>query len=75
MTGTDATAHHSAAILNAAYLVRHYHRAHQDAERRAALDRMGRTVYAALAAGVDAEPVLYAVATGLHDRTDPRFHR
>lgn len=62
----------AAEVLNAAWWVRHYPRAHQRELRRAALVKLGLVVRSALDRG-DAEPVLYAVAVGLYERSDPRF--
>ena len=70
--GPDTTAP-AAAILNDAWMVRHYPRAHQALRRRQALAKMGATVLALLEAGADPESVLYAVAVGLYTPDDPRF--
>jgi hypothetical protein len=70
---TETTAHHAAAILNAAYLVRMYARPHQGPERDRALERMARAARAGLESSASAAPILYAIAIGLYDRADPRF--
>lgn len=62
-----------AAVLNDAWMVRHYPRTHQVELRRQALVKMGATVHALLEAGADPESVLYAVAVGLYSPHDPRF--
>ena len=63
----------AAEVLNAAWWVRHYPRAHQRHLRRQALERLALTVRAALERAADAEPVLYALAVGLYDAHDRRF--
>ena len=67
------TAPSTAAILNAAWFVRHYARPGQETRRAHALERMATVTLQALAAGRAPEPILYAVAAGLFDRSDPRF--
>lgn len=73
MSSGDLTAHHVAAIMNAAWHVRYLCRPHQGDRRRLALARMAQATLQALTEGIDSEAVLYAVAQGLYDRTDPRF--
>lgn len=63
----------AAAVMNAAWLVRHNSRPGMGAARRAALENMAKVTLQQLAAGLDAEPILYAVAVGLYDRRDSRF--
>lgn len=63
----------AAAVMNAAWLVRHNSRPGMGAARRAALENMARVTLTQLAAGQDAEAILYAVAAGLYCRSDPRF--
>jgi hypothetical protein len=68
---------HVAAILNAAWLVRHYARGarsriHQ-AERAAAIAALGHAVRAAFTASEDFEPLLQAILDGLVPREEPRF--
>lgn len=62
----------AAEVMNCAWWVRHYPRAHQGALRRQAIIKMAATVRAALDSG-DPEAVLYAVAVGLYTPDDPRF--
>ena len=69
----DATAAHVAAILNAAYLVRHYRRPVTREQRAQAIHDMAGALRAALASVSDAEALLYAVAVGLYDPGDRRF--
>lgn len=70
----DKEAALAAPVLNCAWMVRHYPRAHQAALRHRAIRDMAEAVRAALdQAGEDPEPVLYAVAIGLYDRHDERF--
>lgn len=73
MQVSERTGIAAAAVLNAAWLVRHASRPGMQAARRAALENMAAVTLAQLAAGADAEAVLYAVAVGLYDRTDARF--
>lgn len=58
-------------VLNACWHVRAARRAEQ---KRRELGRVARIVRAELERGVAPEVVLYALAIGLYDRTDPRFH-
>lgn len=67
------TAAHVAAILNAAYMVRHHRRPHAHAARALALAELGRVARSALAASADDEALLYALAVGLYSREDSRF--
>jgi hypothetical protein len=63
-----------AAIRMAGWQVRNQRRNLAGCARRAqALEDIAIIVPAALALPIDPEPVLYAVALALHDRTDPRF--
>lgn len=73
MAPREITAHHAAAILNAAWMVRHYSRPGQRALRAGAVRILGLTARAALAASGDDEALLYAIAVGLYDRNDARF--
>ena len=73
MTPGDATAQQSAAILNAAYMVRYFSRPCQRAQRAAAIQTLAGITRAALEAPADAEGVLYALAVGLYQRGDARF--
>jgi len=72
----DAAAH-VAAILNAAYMVRHYARGArsqlQRAERAQAVQLMGLAVRAAFNASEDFETLLAAVVDGLRPRDAPPF--
>ena len=65
----------AAAILNAAWWVRYLHRpdARSIERRRAAIAQLAAIAAAQLQAADDPEPVLYAIAAGLYDRSDPRF--
>lgn len=66
-----------AAILNAAYMVRHYSRGGrtrtQRSERAQAIQRMGLTVRDAFNRSSDFEALLGAVATGLSQKDEPPF--
>jgi hypothetical protein len=69
----DSTAVHVAAILNAAYMVRHHRRPLAREQRASAITYMATQVRAALARSTDDEALLYAVAVGLYDQLDARF--
>lgn len=73
-TGEDRTVRQHR-ILNAAYFVRLYARPHHQAsgQRRAAVATLAREVRDALNEPGDFESVLYALASGLYERGDPRF--
>ena len=73
MGPAERSAAGAAAILNAAWQVRHYCRPGQEKSRAAALERMAAITLQQLAAGRESEPILYAVAVGLYRREDPRF--
>lgn len=75
MDSLSRTAKHEAAILNAAYMVRHYYRGAQmrsgymkDA-RTKAIQKMGEAILAALieyqALGMEYEPILTTIVRGL----------
>jgi hypothetical protein len=70
----DLTASHVAAIMNAAYLVRHYRRPVTRTQRTLAIQDMANALRAALRTASNAEALLYAVAVGLYDPGDRRFH-
>lgn len=71
-TATDV-----AAILNAAWLVRHYVRggrtAIQRQQRQEAIRNLGLTVKDAFNHSEDFEPLLVAVVDGLRPKDDPPF--
>ncbi len=71
----DPTAHYVAAIHNAAWHVRNQrNNEHGRKLRRDALLRMAGVVSCALSEpATDPEPILYAIAVGLFDRSDLRF--
>lgn len=60
-----ATERHAAAIRNAAWMVRHYARPVQRAQRERAIRSMGLTVRDAFTRSEDFEPLLVAVVEGL----------
>jgi hypothetical protein len=64
-----------AAILNAAYLVRHYRRPVSRELRAQAIVALAATMREALndSKGREAEALLYALAAGLYDPADKRF--
>ena len=66
-----------AAILNAAWMVRHYARGGrssiQRAEREEAIRELGLVVREAFSHSDDFEPLLAAVADGLRPKEDPPF--
>ena len=66
-----------AAILNAAYMVRHYRRGGRTAigktRREQAVERMGLTVRDAFNRSDDFEPLLTAVYHGLAPNDEPPF--
>lgn len=67
-----------AAILNAAWMVRHYERGARTSilrkERLEAIQRMGLTVRETFASSEDFEPLLLAILDGLAPREEhPRF--
>lgn len=61
----DQSAAHVAAILQAAYLVRHYQRPHQRTQKDQAIAQLGQAARAALNACDDPAPVLRAICDGL----------
>lgn len=67
----DATQQHVAAILNAWWMVRHYPRQHQRAQREQAIRTLGLAVRAAFNASENFEPLIVAVVDGgaPHDYT------
>ena len=76
----SGTEHHVAAILNAAWMVRHYARGgHHSpaspvrAQRAKAIHELGLTLRDALNASQDFEPLLIAVVDGLSQNDDPPF--
>ncbi len=74
---TRPTAVHVAAILNSAWMVRHYARggrlAIQRTQRAQAIQRLGLTVREAFSTSDDFEPLLAAIVDGLRPRDDPPF--
>ena len=72
---SDRAALRAAAILNAAYLVRHYRRPLAHELRAQALAVLAQVVRDALnnSGEKEAEALLYALAVGLHDPADKRF--
>lgn len=76
MGPTDSTATAVAAILHAAFMVRHYDRpslSAMDRQRAQAVRAMGLAARAAFLATEDFEPLLYAIADGLFP-FDSRVH-
>jgi alkylhydroperoxidase family enzyme len=73
--GPEAAAARSAAILNAAYLVRHHRRPMARELRALAILALAVAVRDALnnSGEREAEALLYALAVGLHDPGDARF--
>ena len=71
------TAHLVAAILNAAWMVRHYARGGrvniQREQRNAAIRNLGLVVRQAFDASEDFETLLAAVVDGLRPRNEPPF--
>lgn len=71
------TAADVAAILNAAWMVRHYARggrtAIQRKERKKAIRQLGLAVREAFRHSEDFEPLLAAVVDGLHPQDHPPF--
>jgi len=61
----------NAAILNAAWMVRHYHR--NRARRQQAILRLGLTVREAFNASDDYEALLSALVNGLNPKDEPPF--
>lgn len=74
--GPETAAARTAAILNAAYLVRHYRRPHAHELRALAILALAAIMREALNQSVEAEAeaLLYALAVGLYDPGDVRFH-
>lgn len=74
---TRPTEAHVAAILNAAWMVRHYARGGrsqiQRAERAEAIKQLGVVVREAFIAAEDFEPLLAAVVDGLRPKDEPPF--
>lgn len=68
---------HVAAILNAAWMVRHYARggrvSTQSAKRRQAIQMLGLIVLEAFKGCPDFEPLLGAIVDGLRPKDDPPF--
>lgn len=68
---------HIAAILNAAWLVRHYSRGSrlkiQRKQRKKAIQQLGLTVREAFNASETFEPLLAAIVEGLRPRNIPPF--
>lgn len=60
--------HLAAQIRNAAWMVRHYCRPHQAAQRAAAITALGEAVRAAFNASDDHEQLLTAIVEGLCPR-------
>ena len=79
MASSQDTASLVAAILNAAWMVRHYARGGRHTNSRMALLRsqaiqhLGLIVRQAFTESDDFEPLLAAVADGLKPHTDPSF--
>lgn len=73
MDGLTTGGRFAASIFNDAYMVRHYRRGVSRRLRAQALQKMGATVREAFSTCEDFEPMLYAIAVGLHDPLDPRF--
>jgi hypothetical protein len=71
----DRAAARTAAIFNAAYMVRHYRRPLARELRALALVQLAATLRDALNSSRDgeAEALLYALAGGLYDPGDARF--
>lgn len=71
------TAALEAAILNAAFMVRHYVRGARTelhrAQRAKAIEAMGLVVRAAFNQSSDFEPLLIALVVGLSKKDDPPF--
>lgn len=72
------TASHVAAILNAAWMVRHYARGGRltfllRKERDTAIAHLGRTVRTAFTSSEDFEPLLAAVVDGLRPKDNQPF--
>jgi hypothetical protein len=74
------TASHVAAILNAAWMVRHYARGGRQSsaspartQRAEAIHKLGLTVRQAFNASDDFETLLQAVVDGLIPKEEPRF--
>lgn len=71
------TTRHVAAILNAAWMVRHYARGGrstiQKPERTHAIEHLAITLRDALNSSSDFEPLLAAVVDGLRPQNDPPF--
>jgi hypothetical protein len=63
----------AAAILNAAYMVRHYRRPCARAQRAAAVRALGLTVRDAFNQSEDFEPLLAAVCDGLRPHDERPF--
>lgn len=73
--GPHDTATHCAAILNAAWMVRHYRRptAAMSAKRADAIAQLGATVRAAFNQSEDFEPLLAAICDGLRPHDERPF--
>lgn len=71
----NATAASAAAIAQAAYLVRMYHRPGQTRQRAAAVRQMGAAVREAFNQTEEFEALLYAVADGLYPFEEQRHDR
>lgn len=69
----NQTAAHVAAIYSAAWWVRDQCRPGQAERRARALAELARAIVAALTAGSDPEPVLYAICDSLASSPDVRF--
>jgi hypothetical protein len=74
MTPRSLADHYAAEIRNAAWMVRHYARPLQSADRAAAILRMGLTVREAFTKCDDYEQLLVAIVEGLKPETyEPPF--
>lgn len=67
------TTHHVAAILNGGYMVRHYPRPGQSAQRAEAIAQLGRVVRDAFNQSEDFEPLLAAICDGLRPHDERPF--
>jgi len=70
---TESTPARVAAILNAAWMVRHYCRPMQRAQRAAALRALGLACREAFNRSEDFEPLLIALLDGLAPHEERRF--
>jgi len=70
---TESTPARVSAILNAAWMVRHYCRPFQRAQRAQAIRALGLAVRAAFNRSDDFEPLLAAICDGLRPYDDRPF--